>query len=181
MFDFDSQFSGRKSARITATRGVERSEEHRRRDVYDSHRHRAFGIAYYMTGDEVQAEEILTETFVSAFSEADEPDGELVDAALVEALKARFPLDTVEAVILSHSHSGLAQRNVRRTELEEALRELPASERLHFLLRDVEGYSAEKIAELLKIPVAQVQRTLFSARIRLRNVLAEMGAERPAA
>ena len=181
MFDFDRQFSSGKPARIVATQGVEQSDEQRRRDVYESHRHRVFGMAYYMTGNEVEAEQILTQTFVSAFSESNEPDANGVDSALMEELRKRFPLAETEPSVLSAPRSGLENRNVRRTELEEALRELPATERLLFLLRDVEGYPAEKIAELLKIPAAQVQRALLSARIRLRNVLAEMAATREAA
>ena len=62
---------------------------------------------------------------------------------------------------------------------EEALKELPPNERMVFLLRDVEGYDAERVAALLNIPRQQVERTLFSARIRMRTTLATM--QRPAA
>ena len=50
------------------------------------------------------------------------------------------------------------------------MRNLPANERLLFLLRDVEGYSPEIIGRLLDIPEAQVHRSCFSARIRLCQV-----------
>jgi DNA-directed RNA polymerase specialized sigma24 family protein len=43
-----------------------------------------------------------------------------------------------------------------------------------FLLRDVEGYDADRVAELLQITRQQVERTLFSARIRLRTILAAL-------
>jgi len=55
---------------------------------------------------------------------------------------------------------------------------LPATERLLFLLRDVEGYSPAAISQLLRIPESQVQRSLFSARIRLRQALAAAKADR---
>jgi RNA polymerase sigma-70 factor (ECF subfamily) len=71
-------------------------------------------------------------------------------------------------------------RNVRRTDLEEAIRELPPIERLAFLLRDVEGYSPETIARLVEVSQPDVTQTLFSARIRLRSILADMEAERAA-
>ena len=58
------------------------------------------------------------------------------------------------------------------------MRNLPANERLLFLLRDVEGYSPAMIGRLLDIPEAQVMRSCFSARIRLRQVLAEQAAYR---
>jgi RNA polymerase sigma-70 factor (ECF subfamily) len=63
--------------------------------------------------------------------------------------------------------------------MEEALRELPPNERMIFLLRDVEGYDADRVATLLEIPRQQVERTLLSARIRMRTTLARM--QRPAA
>jgi hypothetical protein len=53
---------------------------------------------------------------------------------------------------------GLSHRNVRRPDLEAAVRNLPANERLLFLLRDVEGYSPAMISRLLDIPEAQVHR-----------------------
>jgi RNA polymerase sigma-70 factor (ECF subfamily) len=48
-----------------------------------------------------------------------------------------------------------------------------------FLLRDVEGYDADRVAALLAIPRQQAERTLLSARIRMRTALAKM--QRPAA
>jgi DNA-directed RNA polymerase specialized sigma24 family protein len=50
-----------------------------------------------------------------------------------------------------------------------------------FLLRDVEGYSAALIGRLLDIPEAQVQRSCFSARIRLCQILAAERARTEAA
>jgi DNA-directed RNA polymerase specialized sigma24 family protein len=61
------------------------------------------------------------------------------------------------------------------------VRSLPANERLLFLLRDVEGYSAALIGRLLDIPEAQVQRSCFSARIRLCQILAAERARTEAA
>jgi RNA polymerase sigma-70 factor (ECF subfamily) len=75
----------------------------------------------------------------------------------------------------------LAGRNVRRTDLEEALQELPPNERIVFLLRDVEGYDADRVAELIEIPRPQVERTLLAARIRMRNVLARPATSAAAA
>ena len=70
--------------------------------------------------------------------------------------------------------AGANHRNVRRPDLEAAVRNLPANERLLFLLRDVEGYSLDMISRLLGIPESQVQRSCFSARIRLCQLLAEL-------
>jgi len=164
------------SIRVVTSRQLRQECVDAQRDVYDSHRHRVFALAFYMTGNEIEAEEILTLTFVKAFREAERPHGGQVDSALVSELRQRFSLDASEPSPEiqpgAGTKAGLEDRNVRRTELEEAIQTLPASERLLFLLRDVEGYEPAAISELLQMPEAKVQRGLFSARIRLRRALA---------
>ena len=177
MFDHECFSPGDKTAKITLTRQHGQRAEDRRRDIYDSHRHRTFALAFYMTGNEMEAEKILTDTFVSAFSAVEEPNAQDVDAALVRELSERFPLgvhDTPASTEYAPAgDSDLSQRNIRRTDLEEAIATLPPQERLMFLLRDVEGYTPAAIGELLQIPETQVNRSLLSARIRLRRTLAE--------
>ena len=153
----------------------QRSLEQRQRDVYETHRHRTFAVAFYMTGNEMEAEEVLTDTFVRAFEKHEEPDAKGVDTAMVDELRQRLPIDEVAAPVDAAPSPGLAGRNVKRTELEEALKELPANERIVFLLRDVEGYPADKVAELLEIPRQQAERTLLCARLRMRSVLSRQG------
>jgi DNA-directed RNA polymerase specialized sigma24 family protein len=146
------------------------------RDVFESHRHHIFSVAYYMTGDEREAESILELTFLDAFRLQSQPSVCELDRALMDQLHRRLSLDPVPAV--ESCSARLNCRNVRRTDLEEALWELPARERLVFLLRDVEGYSPDRIAILLETPESDVKRTVFSARLRLRGLLA---AQQPAA
>jgi RNA polymerase sigma-70 factor (ECF subfamily) len=152
----------------------ERSLEHRQRDIYETHKHRAYAVAYYMVGNEIEAEEVAKDTFVRAFRQAEEPDGRCVDCSLVNELRQRMPLDEQAAPAEAAPAQSLGGRNVKRTEMEEALKELPPNERMVFLLRDVEGYDADRVAALLEIPRQQVERTLFSARIRIRTALAVM-------
>ena len=177
MFNFEAEFSADKPG-LVATQAVRQSTEELQRDVFESHRHRAFGLAFYMTGNELEAEEILSNTFIRAFRESERPDAFVVDSALVGELSERFSLKQEQPAAVVSQDSGLGHRNVRRSDLEIAVQSLPASERLLFLLRDVEGYSPESIANLLKIPQAQVQRSLFSARVRLCQKLT--AAPRPA-
>ena len=170
--DFDRSFPALGSNMLIVRQAESQTLEQSQRDVYDSHRHRVFSLAYYMSGNEIEAEQILAGTFVHAFQQADQPDAAGVDRSLMQELKSRFPLQHEEPAAVSMPQTSLGQRNIRRTDLEEAIQFLPTNERLVFLLRDVEGYSAASIAKLMEISEAQVQRTLFSARIRLRQVLA---------
>lgn len=167
------------TTRVVNIQSEERSVRHAQRDFYDSHRHRIFSLAFHMTGNELEAEQLLTNSFVSAFQASPEPDSGVIDAALIAGLRSRFLLAPAIPASVSAS-DGLEDRNIRRTDLEEAIRELPPLERLAFLLRDVEGYSSEAISKLLEVPQAEINLTLFSARIRLRGILAAIEAERAA-
>jgi RNA polymerase sigma-70 factor (ECF subfamily) len=164
---------------IVNAQAEECSVEQAQRDIYDSHRHRIFSLAFHMTGDELEAERLLTDSFVRAFQEDPKPDSCVIDGALIEGLRERFPLAPVAPASISVP-APIQGRNVRRTDLEEAIQELPSIERLAFLLRDVEGYSTEAISQLINIPQAEIARTLFSARIRLRSILADIETERAA-
>ena len=73
---------------------------------------------------------------------------------------------------------GLGNRNMRRTDLEEAVWQMPERERLCFLLRDVEGYDNARIAGLLQTSEQEVQRTVFSARLRMRSLLRDQRLQR---
>lgn len=177
--NFDEEFSPHRSCRVVQCQIAERSLEHRQRDVYETHKHRAYAVAYYMMGNEIEADEVTQSAFIRAFRQAEEPDGNCVDCSLVSELRERMPVDEQAAPAEAESGLTLGGRNIKRTDMEEALRELPANERMVFLLRDVEGYDADRVAALLDVPRQQVERTLFSARIRMRSELARL--QRPAA
>jgi RNA polymerase sigma-70 factor (ECF subfamily) len=169
LFEIDRQF-----AKIAAREMAPQSLAEKQRDIFDSHRHRVFSVSYYMTGSEIEAEEILQGTFIRAFLKENEPDHAIIDTALLEQLRDQRVL--VEETPLPAPTAGyLPQRNnILRTELEEAIRFLPSNERLVFLLMDVEGYAATRVAEMLNISPSTVLRTALTARMRLRAELAAM-------
>jgi DNA-directed RNA polymerase specialized sigma24 family protein len=146
------------------------------RDVFESHRHHIFSVAYYMTGDEREAEAILQSTFIEAFEQETAPTIATLDEVLLSQFQRRFSLDPVPAV--TAEEEGLGNRNVRRTDLEEAVWQMPERERLCFLLRDVEGYDNARIAALLQTSEHEIQRTVFSARLRMRSLLREQRLQR---
>ncbi len=171
MFEWDKQSRG--SHTIVVAEAQQRTEQQKQRDIYETHRHRIFSISYYMTANERIAEDILTGTFLQAFSAASEPDVAEIDDALLRELEERLSL-APEAPAKPDADADLRYGQVRRTDLEEAVAMLPARERFIFLLRDVEGYTAGRIGVLLGCDESEVLRTLTSARIRMRNVLSAL-------
>jgi RNA polymerase sigma-70 factor (ECF subfamily) len=153
---------------------AEISAAQKRRDSYESHRHRVFAVAFYMTGGELEAEDILANTFVRAFQQTDEPSAQQVDVSLVSELKQHVEFEPPPATAPVTTGAGLGeQRNVKRPDLEAALIHLPATERLVFLLRDVEGYPVDRVAATLELTPQAVNIALLRARLKLREVLAQ--------
>jgi RNA polymerase sigma factor (sigma-70 family) len=170
LFEFDPQ-----PAKMTAREMAPQCLEDRQRDIYDSHRHRVYSVSYYMTGSELDAEEFLRGAFIRAFRQNEEPDRAIIDEALLEQLRDRDvlrqdePLPPPTAGYLPRRH------NILRNELEEAIRCLPSTERVIFLLMDVESYSARRVSELLRMSTSAVLRVALTARMRLRAELASIG------
>jgi len=168
-------------AKMTAREMAPQSLEERQRDIYDSHRHRVFSLSYYMTGSELEAEDILQGTFVRAFRQIAEPDHAIIDTALLEQFRERQFLVQDEPLPAPTTGYLPPRNNILRTELEEAIRYLPSTERIVFLLMDVEGYAAAQVAELLNESPSTVLRKALTARLRLRAELAAMSAAEPEA
>ena len=79
---------------------------------------------------------------------------------------------TIEEGICTDTPS--IRRNVLRTHLERAVVQLPATERMIFLMHDVENYSHERIARSLGLEQNESIQGLHQARLRLRRLLADM-------
>lgn len=176
LFDLERQFSGQSATLVRLQ--AEQSVEQRQRDIYHSHHHRVFAIAFYMTGNEIEAEEVLQDSFIRAFSKNPEPDGLAIDMSLISELEERLCFGTRGDSLHPDPNDKLSNANVRRTDMEEALYDLPPIERIIFLLRDVEGYPADRIKDLVKLPSAEVLSLLMNGRLRLRRKLAEIAARR---
>jgi RNA polymerase sigma-70 factor (ECF subfamily) len=56
--------------------------------------------------------------------------------------------------------------------MEEAVAQLPATERMIFLMHDVESYSHERIAKTMGISQEESKGGLFQARLKMREILA---------
>jgi RNA polymerase sigma-70 factor (ECF subfamily) len=69
----------------------------------------------------------------------------------------------------------LASRSEALAVVEEALRSVPAEQRAALLLRDVEGFSYEEIAQIAAVEVGTVKSRIHRARTAVRNVLVQRG------
>ncbi len=140
--------------------------------IYEENRDRVYSLAFWMTDNEITAEEISTRVFSRAFK-ANNATPEVLDQMLLAELRELTPIGFV--TLKNENITNVAVRgNTKRIHLERAVVQLPATERLAFLLHDVEGYSHERIARTLGLTEEESQRGVFEARLQIRELVAQM-------
>ncbi len=164
-----------------------------------------YNVALRILGDEQEAEDVLQETFMSAFRAVDAFEGRSKlstwlyriahNASLMRLRKRKqmttFSLDRPQVEDdesnLPASHhlvdwSTLPDDQLlsaeARQEMDRAIAELPETLRSAFVLRDIQGLSGAETAEVLGVSVQAVKTRLHRARLRLRDRLSDYFSER---
>lgn len=141
--------------------------------IYNEHRHKVYSLSFWMTDNELAAEQMAANVFVRAFSISVSPKTEHIDQAFLDTVREYTPLGSLT---LSGRTVGTTsvRGNVKRVHLERAVVQLPATEKLIFLLHDVEGYDHQRIARLLGIDEKESQFGLHQARVEIRALVSQM-------
>ena len=158
------------------------------------HERRVFRVSLAVLRNIEDAEEVMQDAFVKAFRHLDQFRREarfstwLTRIALNEAIEKRstrkhyVPLgesETAEGQVISKRYEPwrsnpeelYGKQEIHRI-VEDAIQSLPDIYREAFVLRDVEGLSAEEAAEALGITVAALKSRLLRARLTMRETLA---------
>lgn len=163
------------------------------------HEKKIYNLAYRMMDNREDASDILQETFLQAFRKLDGFKGEsgfstwiyriAVNLCLMKKRKEKGRrVISLDAPVLyqrqkelrtavpddwSKDPSVSLENKELKKKLAEAIKELPEDYRTVFLLREVQGLSNEKAAEILKISLPAVKSRLHRARLFLRDKLAQ--------
>ena len=175
-------------------------EEAAIRTLMQANNRRLFRLARGILRNDAEAEDVVQETWVRAFTHLDSFRGHssfatwLSRIAMNEALgrlrRARpnvewttLPPGTLEAQIIQFPNSAasedpeksMAQREIRHV-VEHAIDELPEAFRIVFITRVIEGMNVEETAELLDLKPETVKTRLHRARNMLKeNVERKIG------
>lgn len=156
---------------------------------------RIYRLALRMVGNEVDAEDVLQETFLSAFKSIDRFEARsslstwlyriATNAALMK-LRRKEPVQVSVDEPLENDEGDLIPRQFfdfcclpeedllraeAREEMARAVEELPVTLRSVFVLRDIEGLSTEETADALDLSISAVKSRLMRARLKLRDRL----------
>jgi RNA polymerase sigma-70 factor (ECF subfamily) len=142
------------------------------REIYEQNRHRIYSLAFWMTDNELAAEELMINTFCRAFALSDEPSAEVIDCQLLDELRDYMPLGHLTLSCAPCDRVLSVRKNTLRVDLERAVVQLPNTEKMIFLLHDVETYDHARIAHLLGISESQSRHAVHQARLRVRELLA---------
>ncbi|MFB3812536.1 MAG: RNA polymerase sigma factor [Terriglobales bacterium] len=143
-------------------------------EIYQRNRHRIYALAFLMTDNELMAEELMQISFRTAFSKSAAPSAETIDRALVAAVRNLMPLGTLTLACSPSTRVANVRRNTLRVHLEQAVVQVPPTERMIFLMHDVEGYDHARIGRCLGLAEDESKQGLHQARLRIRELLAAM-------
>jgi RNA polymerase sigma-70 factor, ECF subfamily len=167
-------------------------------DLVKHYDRRIFRMAKQITQNDDDAEDVLQETFLKAYTHLDDFQGNskfytwlvriAVNEALMKLRKRRSdrtvpldePIDTGEDEVVREIavwEENPEQRYSREelgTILDEAINSLKPAYRTVFILRDIEEMSIEETAEVLKLSISAVKSRLLRARLQLREKLTRL-------
>ena len=156
---------------------------------------RVFRMAKQITQNDEDAEDVLQETFLKAYSHLDDFQGNsrfytwlvriAVNEALMKLRKRRSdrtvplddPIDTGEdelvreVAVWDENPEEKYSRDELGQILDEAIQSLKPAYRTVFVLRDIEELSIEETAEALNLSISAVKSRLLRARLQLREKL----------
>ncbi len=185
--------------------GLRAADPEAYRSFVDLNSANVYNLALKLLNEEQEAEDVLQETFLSAFRAIDRFEGRAklstwlyriaYNASLMHLRKRdRMTTFSLDRPLTHEQQMGELSARIlvdwstmpddqlltaeARQEMDRAIAALPESLRSAFVLRDVQGLSGAETAEVLGITVQAVKNRLHRARLALRDRLSTYFAER---
>lgn len=174
------------------------SKEEVFRALVEEHSRMVFRLAYRVTGNEQDAEDVVQDAFLKAYNHFERFDSRASFATWIHRIATNCAIDLLrrrsrrlgwggsggglEAEDLPSHHPGPEAR-ARGLQLEatmaRALDALSPNERAAFVLRHVEGLSTEEIGAALGLRANATKQTVFRAVHKLRRMLTPLLEVKP--
>ena len=170
------------------------------RALVDAHSRSIFNLAYRMTGNQEDADEVVQETFLRAYKNLDKFELRSKFSTWVYRIAVNRCLDMLEkkkitgdytisddpdpeehTVQVASTEAGPERQLLSREANEKiatAMKLLTPTERIAFTLRHMEGQSIEEISKTLKVKENAAKNTIFRAVKKLRINLEPLVATR---
>jgi len=158
-----------------------RSDRAAQKALYDRFKTRMYTLAYRITGNFDDANDVLQEGFILIFGKLHTFKGEaklsswihtIITRAAIRKIKDRIYFEDIENADVSSNIDWGASINIDY--LEKAIANLPEGYRAIFTLYEIEGFKHREIAELMDISEGTSKSQLFKAKKMLRENLEKL-------
>jgi RNA polymerase sigma factor (sigma-70 family) len=147
----------------------------------DLHADGIFRFALKHLRDADRAKDVVQESFARLWSKVEDVDGAKAKSYLfttahhvmVDEVRKDQRSTRMEEHHRDMKHTAQHQPDLKEV-LDAALATLPAVQRSVVLLRDLEGYSYEEIAELTQLNLAQVKVYIYRGRTALKEYIGQL-------
>lgn len=148
------------------------------KELYEKYKSAMFTLAYRVTNDFEDANDVLQEAFVQVFRAIEQFRGESTIGAWIKTIVIRAAYRKVKQRVTFDNIENLPDNTIVQwgnsldTEyLEKAIQSLSEGYRTVFTLAEIEGFSHREIGEMLGISEGTSKSQLFYAKRRLREML----------
>ncbi|WP_026631388.1 RNA polymerase sigma factor [Dyadobacter alkalitolerans] len=147
------------------------------RQLYDRYKKAMYTLAYRITGDFDDANDVLQDAFMDVFKHLNQFRGDSALGAWIKQIVIRKSTKKKKIVVwhdLAEYTGEIIDWNdveINTAHLETAVRSLPDGFRTIFVLAEVEGYTHKEIAAMLNITEGTSKSQLFHAKRKLRSML----------
>ena len=165
------------------------------RTLVQRHSRSVFRLAYRMTGNEFDAEDVVQETFLRAYKQLDNYESRSSFSTWIYRIASNYALDLIRSrkrhaerrvlsaecedgsdILDNMKSSAPGQDRVYysaqlRRQLDTALSQLSEQERTAFLLRHFEGKSIDEIGAVLSLGTSATKNSIFRAVRKVREAL----------
>ncbi len=161
--------------------GCQRGDRVAQKALYDTYKSQMYTLAYRITGNFEEAQDVLQEGFLKVFQNLAGFRSESAAGTWIHTIMARTALGRVRQrieFVEMDIHRELADVHfdfpVDVEYLENAILSLPDGYRSIFTLYEIEGFKHAEIAEMLEISESTSKSQLFKAKKLLREKLQEV-------
>ena len=140
-----------------------------------------YNVCLRMIGNEVEAEDVMQEAFLKAFTKIDTYEGKVSFGAWLKkiVINSSFDLLKRRKVKFEELNEKIPEEEPVRLEISEiqmeqlkmAIQKLPDGYRVVFSLHLLEGYDHEEIAQILGISNVSSRSQYLRAKLKLRQML----------
>lgn len=166
-------------------------------ELFRKHSNKVFSIAYRVTGNASDAEDLCQEVFIQVIRKIDTFQGRASFSTWLYRIAVNRSRDCLrkkkrshESLSMDDDDQGAAERiaadnsgkgepessvieKEQQEKVQAALAELPTSLRIPLVLHELEDMKYEEIGVLLRMPVGTVKSRIFRARVKLADLIGD--------